>query len=663
MNSWLTEFGFKSNPYDTRALSSSDGNELLFGREDEVRKVREILASSSRIPVLIGENGVGKSSIANVSVYRIIEDAKSDGRHFYLLQVNAIESSDAAAYDAFRKSIYRQILIKLVSDEEFLKNHGVDKKQIFAAKRYAKDLIQGGLSTPWVSAQYQSNPNAEDTLYELVAEWLQKCFDDPGKGGFICVLDNLENIGTSGRVRQFLEEARDTFFNMPGLYWILCGTYVALKDALSSRILDGYLAPILISPITVNYADDLIQHRIERCQVGNYARPPIDRKMFATLYTDMNLQLRSTLLLCEEFSEHLFHNRKWQNASDKNDELKKWLDQKAAELPPQEYEVTQEMWDFFDSVTMIGSTEINQSEHKIYNAADEDQFNSLAQSLVNKGLLDQIKVDNGAVYRVTRNGWLVHYRRKLGSGESTDTKTDNKAYPYEIPRKSFSVLQGQSLNDRDYNEIYAYMKNGDLCILPSDSSYTLTGIPTLPGVTKAVNDLLKRNSLNMSLVFGSIEQAAQITQLSNMAYRFIDKLTPGGLTFVARMSNNGFAKLAAQRLYTDGTIGIRLSESEVERQLAKEFPLPTTPIRNDQGIEVSALNEAISIIRSRIESSGVTKGIVAVDGEVSHHRRLSTVVQEVLQDGFWYIKILRDGAIKREVIEETALSCNYRGLV
>lgn len=71
-NDWLSEFGFKKNPYDTMALASSEeGNQLLVGRDDEVNFLTQQLISSSMIPLLYGENGVGKSSIANVAAYRL----------------------------------------------------------------------------------------------------------------------------------------------------------------------------------------------------------------------------------------------------------------------------------------------------------------------------------------------------------------------------------------------------------------------------------------------------------------------------------------------------------------------------------------------------------------------------------------------------------------
>lgn len=665
-DSWFTRFGFDQNPYDTRALEKETGVALLYGRETEITNVIDTLKSSTRIPLLIGVNGVGKTSIANVAVYRIIENGRSNQQTFLSLTINAIESSDSSNYTAFRNSVYREILLKMLNEERLLKKCGIDKRQIKAVKHYLTDLYQIGFGTSifgfGVDLSYNANPIAESNLPRIAHEWLEACFTDTKNGGIICILDNLENIGTASKVRKFLEEARDAYFNIPGLHWILCGTSTALEEALSSSILDGYLLPFEIQPTQIKDVEGLIQHRIAKCKGASEALPPVDSKMFSMLYNEMNMKLRTTLSLCEEFSEHLFHHAQWQS-KDRNDEFLKWLDQKSAELPEQEYEVQEDTWKLFDNIAMICDDDIHSSDHMIYNISAEQEFIRQCDILVKKRLLDRIDTDDSPLYRVTNKGWLVHYRRKhtQTNGRSvTGTGEITKISPVIIPKYT---LQNGRLSDHDYSIVLSHMQKGGLCILPSDSSYTLTGIPSIPGVTEAIDLLLLRNGEKMSLAFNNIRQAAQMTQLSNMAYHFIDILTPGGLTFVARMSNNGYAKLSARRLYTDGTIAIRITESEVETQLAKEFPLPTTPIRNSDRQVISSFDEAIAIVRDRYSLLPLPRDIVAIEGDVSRSGRLSSVVKEVYQNGFWYIEVRRQGSIDEQTLRNTAIQCQYRDIL
>ena len=506
-NSWFTMFGFDQNPYDTRALEKETGVALLYGRETEITNVIDTLNSSTKIPLLIGVNGVGKTSIANVAVYRIIENGKTNHQTFLSLTFNAIESSDSSNYTAFRNSVYRQILLKLLDEEELLRDCGIEKKQIKTVKYYFKELFQMGFGATafgfGLNFSYNTNPLAESNLIRITNEWLQACFAGTKKGGIICILDNLENIGTASKVRRFLEEARDTYFNIPGLHWILCGTSTALEGALSSSILDGYLLPLEIQPTQIKDVKDLIQHRITKCKGASEVLPPVDSNMFSWLYNEMNMKLRTTLSLCEEFSEHLFQHIQWQS-KDRKDEFEKWLNQRSAELPEQEYEVQEDAWKLFDGITMICDDDIHSSDHMIYNISVEERFIQQCDILVKKRLLDRIDTDDSPVYRVTKNGWLVHYRRKrtqtnerflTGTSEIIKTSSGNIA--------KYSLKNGK-LNDRDYNNVLSHMQEGGLCILPSDSSYTLTGIPSIPGVTEAIDFLLQRNGEKMSLAFNNI---------------------------------------------------------------------------------------------------------------------------------------------------------------
>lgn len=213
----------------------------------------------------------------------------------------------------------------------------------------------------------------------------------------------------------------------------------------------------------------------------------------------------------------------------------------------------------------------------------------------------------------------------------------------------------------DACQIKEIMKDGGLCILPSDSSYILTGLLTVPGVTKDLDVLLERHGLPMSLAFGSLRQCVQRMDLSNMAYKFIKQLTPGGLTFVACPRNAVSISISAKRLNADGSIGARLSDSKVETQLAEylDCPLPSTPIRNSNHTEISTLEEAFSIIADRITRLPRPRKIAAIDGIVPYPGRLSSVVKEEQHNGCWHIIIMREGAISFDTIQKNAIECQY----
>lgn len=221
----------------------------------------------------------------------------------------------------------------------------------------------------------------------------------------------------------------------------------------------------------------------------------------------------------------------------------------------------------------------------------------------------------------------------------------------------------QGLKQHDADKIIALLKAGGLCILPSDSSYTLTGLVTDQNVSRDIDLLLERNGVPMSLAFGSLRKAAEKMKFSNQAYKFLEKLAPGGLTFVAHPKRKAFGNLSKHCLYADGTIGVRLTESLIETQIADYFPIPTAPIRSSDGREISTAEEAWEIIAGRSAKLHSLREIAVIDSSVKAPGRLSTVVKEELQNGYWCIKIIRRGAVSDEKILETALECMYKGVI
>lgn len=223
--------------------------------------------------------------------------------------------------------------------------------------------------------------------------------------------------------------------------------------------------------------------------------------------------------------------------------------------------------------------------------------------------------------------------------------------------------QKGALLSSDVDRLIKIMREGGLCILPSDSSYILTGNVMVKGVAEDIDFLLERKNADMSLAFNDFTQFSKDFKLSDMAHDFINKLMPGGLTFVSQPLDDVTGNHFARKLNTDGTIGIRLSESIVETQLAKEFPIPTTPIRKSNYVETATLDEALSIIDKRITQLSKYRCLAGVDGPVLHCGKVSTVVKEEEVNGNWYIMILREGIIPRDIIESFAIECKYRGII
>jgi tRNA A37 threonylcarbamoyladenosine synthetase subunit TsaC/SUA5/YrdC len=229
------------------------------------------------------------------------------------------------------------------------------------------------------------------------------------------------------------------------------------------------------------------------------------------------------------------------------------------------------------------------------------------------------------------------------------------------PDFEFEVQPLGVLRFADASRVVEHIQAGDLCLLPSDSSYILTGLATERGVTDDLDRILEREHLAMSLTFGSMRLARRWANMSVMAASFVGQLTPGGLTFVAAPTSAAVAGLATSRLHASGTIGMRLTESHVETQLAYEIeqPLPSTPVRRADGSETATAEEALAIVAARMSQLPIKRRLGVVVGTVPYPGRLSTVAQEVRAGGLSRIRVLREGAIPIETIRTVARACRY----
>jgi tRNA A37 threonylcarbamoyladenosine synthetase subunit TsaC/SUA5/YrdC len=224
--------------------------------------------------------------------------------------------------------------------------------------------------------------------------------------------------------------------------------------------------------------------------------------------------------------------------------------------------------------------------------------------------------------------------------------------------------EGKELMIGDVLRLVAHLGAGNLCLIPSDSAYSLSGIPVEPDLTTDLDKILKRRRLEMSLAFGTFRLVQRYVTLTPKAESFFGTFAPGGLTFVAPATSEALAGLSRSRLHASGTIGVRLTGSLVETQISNELDLPitTTPVRRDER-PVSDPDDALAFSQERIASLGLERRRLAlVRGVVPWPGRVSTVVEEFDRNGLPMIRIIREGAIRRADIERVARECRYVGV-
>ena len=66
-----SDWGFTENPFQqTRLLPNAQGARLLVGRDAEVQALLKRLLNPPKLALLEGANGVGKTSLINVTVFK-----------------------------------------------------------------------------------------------------------------------------------------------------------------------------------------------------------------------------------------------------------------------------------------------------------------------------------------------------------------------------------------------------------------------------------------------------------------------------------------------------------------------------------------------------------------------------------------------------------------
>jgi L-threonylcarbamoyladenylate synthase len=203
------------------------------------------------------------------------------------------------------------------------------------------------------------------------------------------------------------------------------------------------------------------------------------------------------------------------------------------------------------------------------------------------------------------------------------------------------------------------LKRGALTIVPSDTTYSLCGIPFLRGVCDDIDLILSRDGRAISLAFGTQALAERYVVFNRGHLRLIDEFTPGPLTVVAPMRKDlGDAqrKALSAALRTENELGVRFPKSWSEIQLSCELerPLTTAAILYRNGAPVKNFDDAVDII-----SEGRALG--AVDREILAIRRrrliaggeLSSVVTALPPDVEpGRIVMIREGALSEADIRK-----------
>lgn len=207
-----------------------------------------------------------------------------------------------------------------------------------------------------------------------------------------------------------------------------------------------------------------------------------------------------------------------------------------------------------------------------------------------------------------------------------------------------------SLKNNAIRRISKHLSNGDFVIVPSDTCYSIAASMNNETIYKKINTILNRNDDPISVAFPSFRVAEKYAHLSYQERGILEKYTPGPITLICSIHDEkDREKIGFVTRVKDNTIGIRIPDSRIEREVAgsRDYPISTVAIRDTNGKIVQDLDDAIDIVLQGIENLEEPVGIGVIEGD-NFLNKHSTVVK-VLNGK---IDVLREGEIPFNDIED-----------
>ena len=138
---------------------------------------------------------------------------------------------------------------------------------------------------------------------------------------------------------------------------------------------------------------------------------------------------------------------------------------------------------------------------------------------------------------------------------------------------------------RKIAQVVAILKKGGVIIYPTDTVYSMACDLNNRRAVEKMAQLkgVKVENINFSLICYDLSHISDFTmQFSNSTYKLLNRALPGPYTFILN-ANTSVPKLFKSN---KKTIGIRIPDSKIARELVKELgnPLLSTSVRDDDEI-------------------------------------------------------------------------------
>lgn len=420
-------FGFASNPYSQETLTAdSVGDELLVGRDPESARIQRLIGTDGSFPTVEGPIGVGKSSLLEVSVYRMrVKCLEAKRGELYLPGVSRLQPR--ADQNQFELEVFQTIAQTLIKYADDFEDAGLFRPKVDEIEQWLNSgifrsrEIGGQIAGVGANVASGSEPNtgegySQSGFRSAVRSILEEAFRGQ-RGAIVLILDNLELLETVGSARRTLDQLRDVVFNLPNVRWVLCGSRGIVSRARAERLSAIFQAPLPLKPLDDDQAIAAIRRRIESFG-GTLATPPVTPEGFAYLYRALNSNLRESLSTAQQFAswvyeEFLESGKGIPGPSDLDNFLESWIFDRAEHAFRDAGRVQARHWQFFEELCARNGR-AGSSEWEVFGFGFQQQLVGAVTQLIEANLIArETDPEDGTktVNSVTPLGWLVYFFR------------------------------------------------------------------------------------------------------------------------------------------------------------------------------------------------------------------------------------------------------------
>ena len=194
--------------FDPQQTASPD---FFVGQADKINKIfdlgNEAMDEKTKIAQIIGQRGIGKTSLAHFCKHKLQKELQGIGFHIYL-------GGDAGAkndHDFFTK-----VIEQMVEESAFVQSKRLLQRILEFLSKYVKVTIPVSKLQIEVAniSEHPEKPIPKDTIefFNFICDFSNHIFANSNSGLIILILDDIESIAETPFFAQFLKELVDKNF-------------------------------------------------------------------------------------------------------------------------------------------------------------------------------------------------------------------------------------------------------------------------------------------------------------------------------------------------------------------------------------------------------------------------------------------------------------------